>query len=97
MHSSSFRRNLSHLVAVLVVVGTAWSTLADSADCYLGPGVSAGTTQDLDRFRKPRDFDLPRNPETDRRYRPSDIAGMGIDGENNQVFVWFVGRDSKVC
>lgn len=42
--------------------------------------VSAGTSDDLDKFRSPYRYSLPPG------YSPNDIGGMALDGENNMVF-----------
>jgi hypothetical protein len=56
--------------------------------------VSAGSSEDLGKYRKPYEYQLPLNPETNKPYRPQDIIGMGIDGENNYNFVWY--KDGRV-
>ncbi|WP_156776918.1 hypothetical protein [Nitrococcus mobilis] len=78
-----------YLSAVMVATTVPVLAHADAIKCYIGPGVSAGTSNDLRHYRQPYKFILPLNPETNRRYRPSDIVGMGVDGSNNYNFVWF--------
>ena len=64
---------------------------ADAA-CFIGPWVGAGSIDSLDKFRKPYPYEPPLP-----NIWPADIVGMGLDGENNFIFVWFVGTDSKFC
>ncbi|WP_063306415.1 hypothetical protein [Pseudovibrio sp. Ad46] len=45
--------------------------------------VSAGSSDDLDKHRKPYKYTLAPG------YTPADVAGMGVDGENNLNFVWY--------
>lgn len=50
--------------------------------------VSAGSSEDLDRYRRQYTYALPPGKT------PDDVVGMGIDGDNNYTFVWF--RDGTV-
>lgn len=45
--------------------------------------VSAGSSDDLDRYRRLYRYSLPPGK------RPNDIVGMALDGSNNYTFVWF--------
>ena len=83
------RLKLSMLFVYLVMVFAMLplKAYADAA-CFIGPGVSAGSSDDLDKHRKPYRFSLPPGKLV------NDIVGMAIDGENNYNFVWF--RDGTV-
>ncbi len=52
---------------------------------------SAGKTDALSSVRSPHNhtYVLPENPETRMSYKPEDIVGMAIDGENNSVYAWY--------
>jgi len=45
--------------------------------------VSAGSSEDLDRYRRQYSYALPPGKT------PDDVVGMAIDGDNNYNFVWF--------
>ena len=86
-HACSIAQALVALSLSMSLGATA--SIADTINCHIGPGVSAGTTENLRAFRAPYAFSLPIKPGTTRRYLPSEIVGMGVDGENNYNFVWF--------
>lgn len=58
---------------------------------YKNHKYSAGASDDLSSVRLPSEhtYVLPKNPQTDAPYLPSDIVGMAIDGENNTVYTWY--------
>ncbi|MEX0275557.1 MAG: hypothetical protein AB3N16_14385 [Flavobacteriaceae bacterium] len=52
--------------------------------------VSAGSPDDLTKYRAPNELSLPIDPTTGNPYRKVDVVGMGIDGDSNLSFVWYM-------
>lgn len=76
------------LLAAPVLLGLLATGSAEADAPFSRRWVSAGSTDDLDRYREPYNFSLPPGK------RAQDIVGMGIDGDNDHVYVWF--RDGTV-
>ncbi|MCI0628931.1 MAG: hypothetical protein L0387_46010 [Acidobacteria bacterium] len=89
MGINSMPRLLTLSAFVLVFSAISEESFADAPACFMGVGVSAGSSKDLREYRAPYKFALPRNAETGKQYRPEDIVGMGLDGENNYNFAWY--------